>query len=343
MSILRLQQDTVNQHITDHHEELVDLRRHLHANPELSHHEFKTTALMAQKLVALGYDVHVRPEGTGLYADLTPSWFDPTQHPTVAIRADMDALPIIEQNDDIDYKSKHQGVMHACGHDVHMTCTMGACMALPTLKEELPGRIRIVYQHAEESSPSGASDMVAFGALKGVDGILALHCDPERPVGTVGVRVGALTAAFDRFIFTIKGKAGHGARPHHCIDPIFTGTQIAQAFYQITSRQFDSREAMAFSIGSFQAGDVPNVIPDTATISGTVRTLSVERRKEVEPLLNRVAQGVCDYTGAEYELDLYQGAPAIINHPRLTEIFSEVAGDFIGQGQCTQHRLTKHG
>lgn len=331
MSTLSLQQDSVSAIIAENHQKLVELRRHLHANPELSHEEYKTTALLAEKLKALGYDVHVRPEGLGLYADLTPKWFSPEVHPTIAIRADMDALPIIEQNDDIDYKSTHDGVMHACGHDVHMTCTMGACLAFPKIIDELPGRIRIVYQHAEESSPSGASDMVDFGAVEGVDAIIALHCDPERPVGTVGVRAGALTAAFDRFIFTIIGKGGHGARPHHCVDPIFVGTQMAQTFYQITTRQFDAREAMVFSIGSFQAGDVPNVIPETATLSGTVRTLSNARRAEVEPMLNRVAQNICDYTGARYELDLYRGAPAIINNAQIVDIMAAVARDLLGQ------------
>lgn len=328
--------------ILSHEQELIALRRHLHAHPELSHHEHQTTALLAARLRALGYVVNVRPEGIGLTADLVPPGFDPTLHPTVAIRADMDALPIQELNAS-DYRSQNAGVMHACGHDVHMSCTMGASIGLEAIRAALPGRLRIVYQHAEESSPSGAPEMIAAGALKGVNAIIALHCDPERPAGQVGVRPGPMTASYDRFTFTIKGKSGHGARPHQCIDPIYTGTLLVQALYQATGRMFDAREAMVLSVGSFQAGHAPNIIPETATISGTVRTVSVERRAQVEPLLQNAAQAICALTGASFELDLYRGSPPLVNHPFIAQLITEQGELLCGHGGVEQIALPSMG
>lgn len=318
-----------HQHIDEQEPSLIALRRHLHTHPELSHQEQQTTALLADKLRALGYQVFAREEGTGLYAELAPPGFDPTQARTIAIRADLDALPIHEQNDVL-YRSEHQGVMHACGHDVHMSCAYGAALALAPLKDALPGRIRMVFQHAEESSPSGAPEMIRFGAIEGVDAIIALHCDPERPLGQIGIKPGPMTASYDRFIFTIHGKGGHGARPHQCIDPIYAGTQLVQSLYQATSRWFDAREPMVFSVGSFNAGAFANVIPESATISGTVRTVSEERRAHVEPMLRQIADGICAYTKASYELDLYRGSPALINDPAIAQLMAEEGRALLG-------------
>jgi amidohydrolase len=321
---LSAQLQNIQGHISEHMEELISLRRHLHAHPELSRHELETTALLAERLRVLGFDVRVRPEGTGIIADLAPDGFGVATHPTVAIRADMDALPITEANE-VDYRSMHAGVMHACGHDVHMTCTMGALTALAKMRSELPGRLRIIYQHAEETAPSGAPEMIEFGAMQDVSAIVALHCDPEIPVGQVGLKVGPLCASFDRFIYVVRGTGGHGARPHHCVDPIFVGTQLCQALYQVTGRSFDAREPVVLSVGEFQAGHAPNVIPETARLSGTVRTVSNEARARVEDMLNRMAKGVCEMYGASYELDLYKGAPAIINDAEVVEAMREVA------------------
>ena len=317
--------------VEDRMAELVSLRRHLHTNPELSRQEFETSALLKQRLEALGFEVRMRPEGTGLIADLIPPGFDPAKHPTVAIRADMDALPVVELNDE-EYRSQNPGVMHACGHDVHMTCTMGASQALIGLRDRLPGRVRIVYQHAEEVAPSGAAEMVSFGAVEGVDAIIALHCEPELPVGKIGLRVGALTASFDRFDFVIKGEGGHGARPHHCVDPIFVATQLASQLYQLAGRHLDARSPVVLSIGEFQAGFAPNVIPDTARFSGTIRTVANAPRAEMERLMREMADHVCAMHGASYALDLYKGAPAIINHAGVVGVFTEVAQDLLGEG-----------
>ena len=310
--------------------ELIELRRHLHQNPELSREEFATTQLLEKRLNELGFHTQIRAEKTGLIADIAPRDFDPEEHPTVAIRADMDALPIVELTD-LGFKSQNTGVMHACGHDLHMTCAMGAATALSAQREQLPGRVRIIYQHAEESSPSGASEMIQFGAMRGVDAIIALHVDPELHVGKIGLKPGPLTASFDRFTFTIKGRGGHGARPHQCIDPIFVATHLAQSLYAITSRRFDAREPIVLSIGEFKAGDFANVIPSTARLSGTVRTVSNERRSHVERMLIQMAEASCALHGASFDLDLYKGAPPIINSPKIIDRFEDVATRLLGE------------
>jgi amidohydrolase len=301
--------------ILAHEADIIALRQKIHANPELSHQERETTRLLSALAAQRGLDVHVRDQATGFYADLTPPGFYPARHRTIAIRADLDALPIHEQSD-MPYCSANPGVMHACGHDAHMAMVTGALLGMSGLPDALPGRIRFIYQHAEESSPSGAPDMVAFGAMRGVDMILGLHCDPERPCGKIGVRTGPLTASYDQFTIRVLGKGGHGARPHHSVDPIFIATQLAQALYHTTARLFDSREAMVLSIGELHAGHAPNVIPDSALLRGTVRTLTVERRAEVEPTLRRIIAGVCATWGASFDLELYRGAPPVINDAR---------------------------
>lgn len=310
-------------------DELVELRRHLHQHPELSGEEFETTRHLTSRLVAAGFDVKVRPEGTGFYADLTPDGFDPDQHRTVAVRADLDALAIQELND-VPYRSRVDGVMHACGHDVHMTVATGVGLSLAQRRDELPGRLRLVYQHAEETVPGGAIDMVKFGAMKDVDAVLGLHVDPELDVGKIGVRPGAFTAAFDVFHFTVRGESGHGARPHHTIDPIFVMTQLANALYNATGRYYDARDPVVLSIGTMDAGRAPNVIPDEASFSGSMRTISDTHRAQVQPLLTRIADGVVGAYGAEYELELVRGAPAIHNDPDVTEAIASSARALFG-------------
>lgn len=322
---------------------LTELRRHLHRHPELSHEEFETTRYIADRLAALGFEVHVRPEGTGLYADLTPSTFDPATQVTVAVRCDLDALAIAEETG-TPYQSRHPGKMHACGHDVHMTCAYGAGLALAELatRASLPGRLRLVYQHAEETV-GGAQEMIAFGALRDVDYVLALHVDPELPVGQIGVRAGAFTAAFDEFGVTVIGESGHGARPHHTVDPIFVLTQLCNALYNAVGRSADARDPMVLSIGVIEGGQAPNIIPERATIQGTIRTLSQAHRSLVEPLLVRIADGVCSTYGARYDLKLRRGAPAIINDLAVTEVIAEVGAELLGDGHVQRIPLPSMG
>lgn len=327
--ILHDQTTRISREIEARMGELIELRRHIHANPELSHKEFKTTALLRERLRHLGLDVRVRSEGTGLIADIVPPGFDPSIHPTVGIRADLDALPIEELND-VDYRSQNPGVMHACGHDVHTTCAYGAGLALHAFDSPLPGRVRLIFQHAEEVAPSGAPQMISFGALDGVDALIGMHCDPQIEVGTVGLRTGALTASFDRFIFEVRGTSGHGARPHNCVDPIYAGVQLANALYNAPGRRMDARDPSVISIGEFHGGAAPNAIPDVARLSGTVRTLSLEQRAKVRPMLQEIAAGVAMMTGTEIDLDLYEGSPPIINHPAVVEHLTRATREILG-------------
>ena len=322
--------DEIERTIRQENEELISLRRHFHAHPELSHQEYDTTKKLAEELEQLGFDIQVRPEETGMYADLVPEGFDPLREPTVAIRSDIDGLPITEQND-LPYKSQNEGVMHACGHDVHMASVVGAGKAVSEIREALPGRIRLLFQHAEERVPGGANEMVSFGAIDEVDAILGLHCDPELETGMIGIREGAFTAGFDDFTIKIIGKGGHGARPHHCIDPIFVMTQVANALYQAIGRNLDARDPAVISIGSIKAGDAPNAIPESATMKGTIRTLSDDHQEEVEPLLKRIVGGVCMAHDAKYEMDIEYGAPAIYNDPTIVDHVVGVATNLLGE------------
>lgn len=319
--------ESIDRRFTDVEPELVALRRYLHLHPELSNVEFKTTAYLVDRLATMGFAVTARPEGTGFFADLAPPDFDPMTHKTVAIRCDLDALPL-EELTGLSFESKNQGVMHACGHDMHMAVATGVGMVIDPAA--LKGRLRLVYQHAEEAVPGGSIQMIEFGAMEGVDYMLGMHVDPEIEIGKIGVKEGALTAAFDMFTIRVIGKSGHGARPHHCVDPIYVMTQLANALYNVVGRSFDARDPMVFSIGQISAGHAPNIIPDEASIKGSIRTLSKTNRDQVEPTLHRICRGVCETHGAEYEIDLIRSAPAIINDSRVTEAIASAGAQVVG-------------
>ncbi|MFB6263594.1 MAG: M20 family metallopeptidase [Bradymonadaceae bacterium] len=321
--------DEIEEAIQGNREDLISLRRYLHAHPELSHAEYETTRTIADRLESIGFEVHVRDEGTGLYADLTPTDFDRKQDPTVAIRSDIDALPIEEQND-VPYASTNEGVMHACGHDAHMAIVSGAGLAFDEIRSRLPGRLRLIFQHAEEQNPGGARELVSFGAMDDVDAILGLHCDPSLETGKIGVRKGPFTAGFDDFEVTIIGRGGHGARPHECIDPIYVVTQVANALYQAIGQTFDARDPAVVSIGTIRGGDAPNTIPERAVIEGTIRTLYEDDRQEIEPMLKRIVGGVCMAHDAKYDLNVEYGAPPIYNEPAVVDRLVDVAEEMIG-------------
>jgi len=309
--------------------DLIDLRRNLHAHPELSREEHETTRLIAERLAALGFEVHVRPEGNGLFADLVPPGFDPATHRTVAVRADIDALAIPEQTG-LPFTSTRPGVMHACGHDVHTACAIGVATALASLGARLPGRLRLFFQHCEELAPGGAEDLVAMGCMEGVDAVLGLHVDPELEVGRIGLKVGPLTAASDAWELVIHGRSGHGARPHHAVDPVFITTLIAQELYRAPAHHFDVRDPVVISIGTIHGGHMVNVIPASVTIAGTVRTLSRAHRERVEPLFRRIAYGICSTHGASYALRIDLGPPSIINDAGVVGVVEQSARAVVG-------------
>lgn len=335
-------EDKIDAIIDAHQAGLTEFRREIHRFPELSHAEFETTWKLAQRLTGLGLEVHVRHEGLGLFADATPAGFDPALHRTVAVRADIDALPIQEETG-LPYASVVPNVMHACGHDMHVACVLGVATVAGELLDELPGRVRLLFQHGEEVAPGGAEDLVAIGCMEGVGAILALHCDPALPVGVVGVKDGSLTASADAFDLTIKGRGGHAARPHNCVDPVFVATQIAGGLYQTVGRSFDARDPAVISIGAVRAGDGYNVIPHTARLQGTVRTLSQKNRGLVDPLFRRIAQGICEIYGATFELHWVLGAPCIYNDPYVTSVVRAAVEQALGPASIHEMPLPSMG
>jgi amidohydrolase len=263
--------------------------------------------------------------GTGVLADI------PGQPggKTVAIRADIDALPI---DDEIDqpYKSRNKGVCHACGHDGHTAMLLGAARTLAAMGNELPGSIRLIFQPSEERFPGGAEIMIAAGAMDGVDAVLGAHLWQPLPVGVIGVNNGALMAAPDEFTVTIQGKGGHGSMPHDTIDSILVGAQLVLALRTITGANVDSREQAVLTIGMFKAGEVFNIIPDTAVLKGTVRSFDEHVRKAVFAQIEAYCRGICAASGAAYTLDSIFGYPPVVNNPEIAATVAEAGREVAG-------------
>lgn len=296
---------------------LVKLRWELHQYPELAFNEFKTSERIAKELKRIGIDFKKGVAKTGVVGLLNKT----KQGKTLALRADMDALPVLEQTN-FSYKSKNKGVMHACGHDVHMACLIGAAKILTRLKEELPGKVKFIFQPSEEVPPGGAKPMIEEGVLKDPDvsGIFALHCDSAVPMGKIGVREGPTMAHADSFDITIIGKGGHGARPHDGVDAIVVAAQVIQALQTIVSRKINPLEPVVISIGTMEGGSARNIICDKVILKGTARTLNKEIAKKIPVFLKEVISGITKSAGASYELNYYEGYPILINHPKATDL-----------------------
>ena len=281
--------------VDDASDSLRAVRRHLHRHPEPSRQEFETVRYLARYLTEAGVPVREVLGGRGLIAGPASSG----DGPIFAIRGDIDALRIQDEKD-VPYRSARDGVMHACGHDAHATMALGAAIALHRLADRLPHAAswRAIFQPAEEVG-EGAAEMVDAGAVEGVDAILALHVDPERAVGCVGVRAGVLTAFCQEVHVIVRGSGGHSARPHLTIDPIAAAASLVTTVYQHIPRSVDSREAVVVSFGSISGGSNPNVIPERVTLSGTLRTLGRKTAASVRDRLLRIARGVSEAAGAD--------------------------------------------
>lgn len=304
------------------YEEMVDIRRELHANPELSFEEVETPRFIADYHRKLGLDVRTGVGGRGVVAKL----YGGKPGKTVALRADFDALPIQEEND-VPYRSKRDGVMHACGHDGHTATLLCLAKALVQMKENIEGTIVFIHQHAEEVAPGGAIAMIEDGCLDGVDVIFGTHLWATEPLGTILYRTGPFMAAADRFEIVVKGKGGHGAEPHLTKDAIAVACQIVAYLQQIASRRIDSQEAAVVSVCSFQAGNAFNVIPSEAELIGTVRTLNEEVRRFIEQEIGKIVKGICLAADCEYEYRYIRGYPPVVNHPLETELIKNVAAE----------------
>lgn len=304
--------------------ELTQVRQALHRHPELSGQEENTAAMVAARLRALGLDVQTQVGGHGVVA-VVPGKYS---GPTIAFRADMDALPIQEEGIPA-YRSETNGVMHACGHDGHTAMLLGAAAALVQARDQMAGNVRLLFQPAEEIG-AGAAALCAAGVMEGVSAVFALHAWPALPVGQVGLRAGAMTASADTFEITVQGKGAHAAYPHLAIDPIVTAAQLLLALQTLASREIDPVQPVVVTVGQFQAGTAPNIIPDTARLAGTVRTHSHEVRTAMPDRLRRIAEGACAVMRATCAVQFREGVPPVINDPQATRLAAEAAGAALG-------------
>ncbi|MEB3355721.1 MAG: M20 family metallopeptidase [Synechococcales bacterium] len=293
---------------------LVEIRRHIHSHPEMSGQEYQTAAYVAGVLSSCGLTVQELVGKTGVVGELG-SGPDPR---LLAIRTDMDALPIQERTG-LEFASRQVGMMHACGHDVHTTVGLGTAMVLAQLGAELPGRVRFLFQPAEETA-QGAGWMVRDGVMENVAAIFSLHVFPSIPGGSLGIRYGALTAAADDIELTILGESGHGARPHEAKDAIWIAAQVVTTLQQAISRTQNPLRPVVLTFGQITGGRAPNVIADQVRLLGTVRSLHPETSAELPAWIEQIVASVCQCYGARYELNYRRGVPSVMNDPDLTQI-----------------------
>ena len=313
-------------------------RRHLHEHPELAFEEVETARFVVERLKQLGVeDIKTGIGGTGVTA-LIHGGKGPGK--VAMLRADMDALPIEEEND-VDYKSTVAGKMHACGHDAHTAMLLGTARVLMDRRGEFAGTVKLLFQPAEEVPPGGAIAMIKDGALENprVDAVFGLHVAADMPAGQIGVREGAGSAGSDRFRAVIQGKGGHAARPQAAIDPVVIASQIVLALQTLVAREVDPMEAAVVSTTAIQAGEAFNVIPDTAELRGTVRTLSPAVREHLQKRVPEVIEGIGTSLRAEVKAEFILGYPGIVNDPEITEIVRQAAIEVAGEENVVVNEL----
>lgn len=311
-------------------DQLTAWRREFHMHPELSFQETRTAARVVETLTPLGYRVRTGVGRTGVVAERGAG------SPLVAIRADMDALPIQEANN-VPYASRVPGVMHACGHDAHTAIGLGVATLLA--QEPLAGTIRLLFQPAEEAADeeglSGAPRMVADGAMAGVDHVLALHVDSMLAVGEIGLEAGPITAGVDTFYVSVIGQGGHGSAPHDVIDPIYLSGHALLALHGIVSRRLHPWAPAVISVGSIHGGQADNVIPERVEMSGTIRFMTRKIQQQIHAEIDR-ALGVVRALGGDYELKIVIGGPPVLNDAGVTAVLRQVVNDLIGDGHIPE-------
>ncbi|RAK32718.1 amidohydrolase [Actinoplanes lutulentus] len=318
--------------------ELVTIRRHIHAHPEPSHSEFETAALIARELTVAGLTPRMLPRGNGVVCDIGEG------DRIIAFRADIDALPLQDLKD-VPYRSTVDNLAHACGHDVHTTVMLGLGLALAKLHEqgELSGRVRLIFQPAEEAMPSGAPEAIAAGALKDVAAIFALHCYPQLPAGLVGVRSGPFTAAADAVSVKLTGPGGHTARPHLTADLVHALGRVIVDVPALLARRIDPRAGLSLVWGAVHAGQAFNAIPGAGEVRGTVRVLSREAWREAPELVTKLIHDVVAATGADVEVNYQRGVPPVINDRMASAIVAGAAGAALGADRVVEAELSMGG
>jgi amidohydrolase len=310
---------------------VIQWRRHLHENPELSFEEEKTADFVYKTLTSFGEIELSRPTKTSVVGKIKG------QSPgnTLAIRADMDALPI-EEKSGLPFASKNPGVMHACGHDGHTAMLLGAAKILSENKNRFSGEVRLIFQHGEELFPGGAEELVQGGVMEGVDFVIGTHLWSQLEVGKIGIVYGPMMASPDTFIITIKGKGGHAAMPHDTVDSIATAAQFVTNLQHIVSRNVNPLKPAVVSVAKFVAGTTHNVIPGTVDIMGTVRTFDPDVRQEIPVLMERILKGITDAHGAAYDFKYHFGYRAVINDEDITKVIEETATEVYGE-EAVEH------
>ncbi|MFC7392430.1 M20 family metallopeptidase [Scopulibacillus cellulosilyticus] len=311
--------------VSDISADVVGWRRHLHENPELSFEEEKTADFVFETLKSFGNIELTRPTKTSVVGKITGEY----PGKTLAIRADMDALPIDEENN-FEFASKTPGVMHACGHDGHTAMLLGTAKILSQLKSNLHGEVRLVFQHAEELFPGGAEELVNAGVMDGVDWVIGTHLWSPLEYGKIGIVYGPMMAAPDTFHIVVKGKGGHAAIPHDTIDSIAIAAQVVTNLQHVVSRNTDPLDTLVLSVAKFIGGTAHNVIPGSVELTGTVRSFKPELRNQVPELMERVVKGVTSAHGADYEFNYEKGYRPVINHDDVTKIVEETVRDVYG-------------
>ncbi|WP_121715466.1 M20 family metallopeptidase [Streptomyces sp. E5N91] len=303
--------------------ELVAFRRDLHMHPELGNQEFRTTAAIKERLERAGLKPRVLPIGTGLVCDIGTDSGQWSGGPRMlALRADIDALPIPDTKSECAYRSQVPDRAHACGHDVHTTVVLGTGLVLAALHEQglLPRPVRLVFQPAEEVLPGGAADAIEGGALDGVRRILAVHCDPRVDAGRIGLRVGPITSACDRLEIALNGPGGHTARPHLTTDLVTAAARVVTDAPPLVARRVDSRSGLALTWGRIESGHAPNVIPQHAELAGTVRCLDLDAWRQAPDLVMGAIDEIADLYRAKSEITYVRGVPPVVNEVTSTEL-----------------------
>ncbi len=320
--------DQIRDKAQQYHAEVQSIRHHIHAHPELSFKEYHTAAYVAQKLTEWGIPHTTGVAGTGVVALLEGR--NPGKK-CIALRSELDALPILEAND-VPYRSQNDGVMHACGHDVHTSCLLGAARILHDLRQEWEGTIKLIFQPGEEKHPGGASLMIAAGVLENPrpEAILALHVYPHLPAGTAGFREGQYMASADEIYITIEGRGGHAALPHQTVDPIAIAAQVITGLQQVISRKGNPLIPSVLTFGSIHGGFATNVVPDKVEILGTFRTMNEPWRYEAHKWIKEITEQTCAAYGATATVEIPSGYPSLFNNPELTAQAREWGKAYLG-------------
>ena len=327
---------TIQQLASQYAPEFIQVRRHLHAYPELSYQEFETSKFVQSRLSEYGipFEVKAVTGVVGLIRGRNP------ESRIIALRADMDALPILEEND-IPYKSKNEGVMHACGHDVHTTCLLGAAKILNELKDQWEGTVKLIFQPGEEKNPGGASLMIRDGVLDNPkpQAILAQHVHTALEAGKMSFRGGQVMASADELYITVKGKGGHAASPHLVVDPILIASHLVIALQQVISRNNNPFNPSVLSISSISGGNTTNVIPNEVKLMGTFRAMDETWRFKAHELIRQTADHLARSMGGEVDLHIDVGYPCVINNEALSAAARKKAEEYLGEEQVSETEL----